>query len=201
MTYKTVEPVDTEAFVDYLLHNVNPIIYKKQFKFNRESAVQFAQSFDGNLSELGAFLESQLTVDGKSFLFILRNTCLMLIMVSLDFIAKRKSELLHSFSALMNLFRGNRKTSSMMSLILDMIMRKGSVPIDALGDGKFEMVELLIQHNFMRWKASDPSDPLHDQRKLGSSNDLHSSNAGEVVWYSPLRSKVCEEWFNANGRI
>ena len=71
-----------------------------------------------------------------------------------------------------------QKKSNLISLILDMILKGGTVQVENLDVGKFEIAEILVQNNFMRWKAEN--EPKVDYLGLVSTKDDDSSSSDNV---------------------
>ena len=70
LTYKTIEPVDSTFFADYLCLKVNHFIGDAYKKFTLETADLFSLYFDGNLNELQEYMRSQENVQGLSSFLI-----------------------------------------------------------------------------------------------------------------------------------
>lgn len=64
LLFKSLDAVNDEQIIDYLLNQINDVIIEN--KFSRITAELFVQTFGGNLQELDQYCKSSLTVSGKT---------------------------------------------------------------------------------------------------------------------------------------
>jgi hypothetical protein len=83
-----------------------------------------------------------------------------------------------------------------LAVILDIILRGGSLPVNRLSRSQLSVVELLLESSFVRWNLEDG-----ERSEVGSEDKenhlaLFGHEGAEVIWSSSLLASVFEDWFN-----
>ena len=91
--------------------------------------------------------------------------------------------------------------SAFKEIILDMIMKNGTLPLWNMEDERLRLVQVLVEKNFLRWSHAKPSPETStnsfEMEPIPMENDFFMRKGDtELVWHSRLVADVCENWFN-----
>lgn len=182
LVFCPVESVQDELIIKYLLTRVNDIIGSdtqgsaklRNRRFNLKSARLFVETFNGNLLELERFCESDLSLE--------------------DFIYHRRELLIH----LLQKYAADIPAEyDLKAVVLDMILKNGSLPVHQLTRSQLSVVEMLLEGNFVRWKVSKDDHPDFESSAFRQHIFARFGHEGaQICWYSGMMGQVFEAWFN-----
>ncbi|KAI9002234.1 hypothetical protein BC832DRAFT_108961 [Gaertneriomyces semiglobifer] len=194
LQYRLLEPVADDLIVSYLLNDINPIIPEKPF--TQDSADEFVNAFNGNLSELKRYISSPLPMDA--------------------YIQSRAQD----YASQLRTYIPKHSEAVLRDVILSLIMRNGCLPVYHLERHQIAVLASLLEANFLRWRdgrmrrresretlkkygfedgeegLSDEDERAIDRMVKVDPFALFAREGSELVWYNSVVRAVCESYFN-----
>ncbi|KAI9206991.1 uncharacterized protein BJ171DRAFT_566343 [Polychytrium aggregatum] len=142
---RTLTSIDDTYMAEYLVDSVNAIMPEPHLEFTPELAQLFVDTFGSNLLELKRYIKAERPLH--------------------EYISGREQDLLAMVEqSAAGLFAGRAATyhdpeSELRNVILDTMMRGGTLPVKTLDGGRLAMVEVLVELNWLKWRVKK-SKPL-----------------------------------------
>ncbi|KAJ3412676.1 hypothetical protein HDV05_000367 [Chytridiales sp. JEL 0842] len=167
LTLHSLDPVDDDTCIQYLLQDVNPIIKMASRKFTPATAALFVATFDGSLLELDNYIKDGrsniynfITKRERSFLRHLQRhlptrntpptpTPTSSTLPNIPYPSTKRPSALNNFHAPYPL---TTPEDELKSLFLDIVMRNGVLPVAQLEASRMKLVEALVERNILRWR-------------------------------------------------